>query len=39
MPVDLLHDWELGVGKNVCTHNIRILHAIGRSAVNLFDAR
>lgn len=39
MPVDLLHDWELGVGKNVFTHNIRIFHAIGRAAINLFDAR
>ena len=39
MPVDLLHDWELGVGRNVGTHNIRILHAIGGGAINLFDAR
>ena len=39
MPVDPLHDWELGVGKGVCMHNVRILHAIGRSAINLFDAR
>ena len=39
MPVDVLHDWELGVGKAVCTHNIRILQAIGRTAINSFDAR
>lgn len=39
MSVDILHDWELGVGKAVCTHNVRILHAIGRAAINLFDAR
>lgn len=39
MPVDLLHDYEIGVGKNVTAHNIRILHAIGGGAINLFDAR
>ena len=39
MPVDPLHDWDIGIGKNVTAHNIRILHAIGRSAVNLFDAQ
>lgn len=39
MPPDLLHDWELGVGKSVATHTFRILHAIGGGAINLFDAR
>lgn len=39
MPVDPLHDWELGVGRGVCAHNIRIFHTIGRAAINLFDAR
>ena len=28
MPVDPLHDWELGVGKNMFAHNVRILHSI-----------
>jgi len=39
MPVDPLHDWEIGVGKNVDAHTIRIFHAIGGGAINLFDAR
>ena len=39
MSVDPLHDWDIGVGKAVFVHNVRILHAIGRSAINLFDAR
>ena len=39
MPVDPLHDWEIGVGKNVCAQNVRIFHAIGKGAVNLFDTR
>lgn len=39
MAVDLLHDWELGPGKSVPMHVVRILHAIGGGAVNTFDAR
>ena len=39
MPVDPLHDWEIGVGRNVYMHNIRIFHVLGREAINLFDAR
>jgi len=39
MPVDPLHDWDLGVGRGVYTHNIRIFHALGRDVINLFDAR
>ena len=39
MPVDILHDCELGFGKGVVTHNIRIFHAIGQRAVNTFDTR
>lgn len=38
MPVDPLHDWEIGVGRNVCAQTIRIFHTI-TGAVNLFDAR
>ena len=39
MPVDVLHDFELGVGKGVITHNVRILHTLSDAAVNMFDAR
>ena len=39
MPVDILHDCELGVGKGIITHNIRIFHTLGDTAVNKFDAR
>lgn len=39
MPVDILHDCELGFGKGVVMHNIRILHAVGGGAVNMFDTR
>ena len=39
MPVDILHDCELGVGKNLIMHNIRIFHTLGEAAVNTFDAR
>ena len=39
MPPDFLHDWELGVGRGTIQHNLRILHAIGGGAINLFDAR
>lgn len=39
MPVDLLHDFDLGVGKSVFMHVLRILYAIGKGAVNTFDTR
>ena len=39
MPVDPLHDLEISVGKNVVAQTVRILHAISKGAVNLFDAR
>ena len=39
MPPDILHDWELGVGKNVSTHTFWVFYAIGGGAINLFDAR
>lgn len=39
MPVDIRHNFELGVGKNVVVHNIWILYMLGEGAVNLFDAR
>ena len=38
MPPDILHDWELGVGKNVSTHIFRVFYPIGGGAINLFDA-
>lgn len=39
MPPDFLHDWEIGVGKAVTAHNVRIFHAIGGGTINEFDAR
>ncbi|KAJ2987670.1 hypothetical protein NUW54_g9360 [Trametes sanguinea] len=36
---DFLHEWELGVWKNMMTHLIRILHAEGGSAVREFNLR
>ena len=38
MPPDLLHDWELGVGKSVAVHTFRVFHAV-KGAINLFDMR
>lgn len=39
MPVDILHDCDIGFGANVFKHNVRIFYAVGRVAINLFDAR
>ena len=39
MPVDILHDCDIGFGSNVFKHNVRIFYALGGGAVNLFDAR
>ncbi|KAI8994035.1 hypothetical protein BD414DRAFT_506546 [Trametes punicea] len=36
---DLLHEWELGVWKNLMTYLIRILHAESASGVREFDCR
>lgn len=37
--VDLMHEFELGVWKNLLTHLIRILHAEGSEKVQLFNER
>ena len=39
MPSDILHNWELGVGKAMFVHNICIFPAVGREAVNSFDSQ
>ncbi|KAI8973085.1 hypothetical protein BD414DRAFT_425210 [Trametes punicea] len=36
---DFLHEWELGVWKNIMTHLIRILHAEAASVVREFNGR
>ncbi|KAI0703342.1 hypothetical protein C8T65DRAFT_258430 [Cerioporus squamosus] len=36
---DLLHEWELGVWKNIMTHLIRILHAEKGNKVREFNSR
>ncbi|KAI0055445.1 hypothetical protein BV25DRAFT_1921798 [Artomyces pyxidatus] len=37
--VDLMHDWELGVGKSLLLHLIRILEAQNENLLVEFDAR
>jgi hypothetical protein len=37
--VDLLHEFELGVWKNIFTHLMRILHAIGGNTVQDLNKR
>lgn len=37
--VDLMHEFELGVWKNLLTHLIRILNAEGSEKVQLFNER
>ena len=39
MAVDVLHDVELGFGKDVPLHVLRLLHVVGGGAVQTFDAR
>ncbi|KAI0666517.1 hypothetical protein C8Q78DRAFT_984030 [Trametes maxima] len=36
---DIMHEWELGVWKNLMTHIVRILHAAKGGAVREFNAR
>ena len=38
-PVDILHDFEIGVWKSIFTHLIRILTAYEKDKVNILDAR
>jgi hypothetical protein len=37
--VDLMHEFELGVWKNIFTHLIRILHAVDPALVIELDSR
>ena len=37
--VDLMHDVELGLKRNVILHLLRIFHAAGKDIVQVFDAR
>ena len=37
-PVDILHDFEIGVWKSIFTH-LRILTAYEKDKVNILDAR
>ncbi|KAG8942397.1 hypothetical protein FRC04_003762 [Tulasnella sp. 424] len=37
--VDLMHEFELGVWKAVLVHLVRMLHTLGRDAVNEFNCR
>jgi hypothetical protein len=39
MAVDVLHDDELGFGKDIGLHLLRLLHVLGGGAVQTFDAR
>ena len=39
MPVDILHNCELGFGKGIVIHNIRIFHVLGQRAVNMFNTQ
>ena len=39
MAVDLMHDYELGVGKAGITHGVRLLLAEGDGLIQEFDAR
>ena len=39
MAVDILHDSELGFGKDTVLHILRLLHVLGGGAVQMFDAR
>lgn len=37
--VDFLHEFELGVFKAIFTHLVRILYAIGDTAIATLDSR
>ena len=39
MVPDLMHDTELGLERHKQLHDLRILHAVGKGAVQKFDAR
>lgn len=39
MAVDLMHDVELGVEKQVLLHHLRIFNAVGKGTVERFDSR
>lgn len=39
MAVDIMHDDELGFGKDVIRHLIRLLYVLGGAAVQTFDIR
>ena len=39
MAVDLMHDAELGLEKQVLLHHLRIFNAVGKGTVEEFDAR
>jgi len=39
MAVDIMHDVELGLERQVHSHEIRIFHAAGKGIVEEFDAR
>ena len=39
MVPDLMHDVELGLERHKQLHDLRILHAVGKGAVQEFDAR
>ena len=39
MAVDLMHDVELGLEKQVLLHHLRIFNAAGKGTVEEFDAR
>ena len=39
MAVDIMHDSELGFGKDTVLHLIRLLYVLGEGSVQMFDAR
>ena len=39
MAVDVLHDDELGFGRDTGLHFLRLLHVLGGGAVQTFDAQ
>jgi hypothetical protein len=39
MAVDLMHDVELGLERQLLLHHLRIFHAVGKGTVQDFDAR
>ena len=39
LPVDILHEFDLGVWKAVLTHLIRILNTLGSDKIATFNSR